>query len=129
MSHAHADSGPQGLGVLVVRGEGSQSAADGGTLSNVQLAVKVFPVDVEAELLIVPINEDALLSGVLTLGDNDSLFAVGAVLFQVLHGSGNVVSAGNNTCLKKEGNFKSFMLHIVLGRLDIGGRGVREGHK
>ena len=99
LSHAHADGGPQILGILVVGGEGDQGMAEGGALSYVQFAVEVLSVDVVAELLVVVVNEDALDGGILALGDDDSLFAGGAVVFQVLHGSGNVVSTSNNACL------------------------------
>ena len=100
MSHAHANSGPQTLGVLVVRGKGNESTADGGALSDVQFAVEVLSVDVEAELLVVLVDEYALLCCILTLGDDDTLFAGGAVLFEVLHGAGNVVTTGNNAGLE-----------------------------
>ena len=56
-------------------------------------------MDVVAELLVVLVDEDALLCGILTLGDDDTLFAGGAVLFEVLDGAGNVVSTSDNAGL------------------------------
>ena len=111
LSHTHANSSPQALGVLVVRGEGDESPADGWALSDVQFAVEVLSVDVVAELLVVLVDEDALLCGILTLGDDDTLFARGAVLFEVLDGAGNVVSTSDNAGLEWR---KKFKISLVL---------------